>query len=146
MRVMIAASIVAFGLTSTAHANLRYYIDQDVLRKNDAPTLLHRAMLDARPIECGLEAPIDRGWEQFPHDADVGLRGAEWPWHALQLAGSMGSDLGERWQWRKVLARSHDLVDQQLTFVIVILDRQRIACHAAVAQVFMHYTHIHYII
>ena len=37
MRVMIAASIVAFGLTTTAHAVLRYYIDQDVLRKNDAP-------------------------------------------------------------------------------------------------------------
>ena len=35
MRVMIAASIVAFGLTTTAHAGLRYYIDQDVLRKND---------------------------------------------------------------------------------------------------------------
>ena len=46
MRVMIAASIVAFGLTTTAHADLRYYIDQDVLRKNDAPTLLHRAMRD----------------------------------------------------------------------------------------------------
>ena len=46
MRVMIAASIVAFGVTTTARAGLRYYIDQDVLRKNDAPTLLHRAMRD----------------------------------------------------------------------------------------------------
>ena len=46
MRVLIAASIVAFGLTTTAHADLRYYIDQDVLRNNDAPTLLHRAMRD----------------------------------------------------------------------------------------------------
>ena len=46
MRVMIAASIVAFGLTTPAHAELRYYIDQDVLRKNEAPTLLHRAMRD----------------------------------------------------------------------------------------------------
>ena len=45
MRVMIAASIVAFGLTTPAHAELRYYIDQDVLRKNEAPTLLQR---DAR--------------------------------------------------------------------------------------------------
>ena len=46
MRVMIAASILAFGLTTTTHAGLRYYIDQDVLRKNEAPTLLHRAMRD----------------------------------------------------------------------------------------------------
>ena len=44
MRIMIAAAIVAFGLTTTAHAGLRYYIDQDVLRKNK--TLLHRAMQD----------------------------------------------------------------------------------------------------
>ena len=46
MRVMIAAAIVAFGPTTTAHAGLRYYIDQDVLRKNEASTLLHRAMQD----------------------------------------------------------------------------------------------------
>jgi hypothetical protein len=30
MRIMIAAAIVAFGLTTTAHAGLRYYIDHDV--------------------------------------------------------------------------------------------------------------------
>jgi hypothetical protein len=46
MRVIIAAYIVAFGLTTSAHGELRYYIDQDVLQKNDAPTLLHRAMQD----------------------------------------------------------------------------------------------------
>jgi len=46
MRVLIAASIVAFGLTTTAHAGLRYYIDQDVLRKIDGLTLLDRAMRD----------------------------------------------------------------------------------------------------
>jgi hypothetical protein len=46
MRVFIAASIVAFGLTTTAHAGLRYYIDQDVLRKNDTLALLDRAMRD----------------------------------------------------------------------------------------------------
>jgi hypothetical protein len=43
---MIAAAIVAFGPTTIAHAGLRYYIDHDVLRKNDTPTLLHRAMRD----------------------------------------------------------------------------------------------------
>lgn len=26
-------------------------------------------------VKTNAEAPIDRGWEQFPHDADVGLRG-----------------------------------------------------------------------
>jgi hypothetical protein len=46
MRIMIAASIVTFGITTSAHAELRYYIDQDVLRKNEAPTMLHRAMQD----------------------------------------------------------------------------------------------------
>ncbi len=46
MRVLIAAAIAAFALTTTAHADLRYYIDHDVLRKNDASTLLHRAMRD----------------------------------------------------------------------------------------------------
>ena len=62
------ASNVAFGLTSTAHADLRYYIDQDVLRKNDAPTLLHRAMLDigSNPIGwshrwCGRQMVSDAG-------------------------------------------------------------------------------------
>jgi hypothetical protein len=43
---MIAAAIVALGLTATAHAGLRYYIDHDVLRDNEGQTLLHRAMLD----------------------------------------------------------------------------------------------------
>jgi hypothetical protein len=47
MRVLITATIAAFGLTTTAaHADLRYYIDQDVLRKNDSTTLLDRAMGD----------------------------------------------------------------------------------------------------
>src|SRR5262245_49494021 len=46
MRVMIVAAIVAFGLTTTTHAELRYYIDQDVLRKNHSTRLLDRAMLD----------------------------------------------------------------------------------------------------
>ena len=26
-------------------------------------------------VKSKAEEPIDRGWEQFPHDADVGLRG-----------------------------------------------------------------------
>ena len=80
MRVMIAASIVAFGLTTTAHAGLRYYIDQDVLRKNDAPTLLHRAMRDigrnptgwsrrwcGRQMRCGVgEGPnLARDWADY---------------------------------------------------------------------------------
>ena len=46
MRVIIAAAVVSLGLTANAHAGLRYYIDQDVLRKNDATSLLHRAMRD----------------------------------------------------------------------------------------------------
>lgn len=46
MRVPIAAAIVMFALTTTAHGELRYYIDQEVLRKNEAPTLLSRAMRD----------------------------------------------------------------------------------------------------
>jgi hypothetical protein len=46
MRVMIVAAIVAFGVTTTAYAGLRYYIDQDVLLTNEAPTLLDRAILD----------------------------------------------------------------------------------------------------
>jgi hypothetical protein len=47
MRVLIAAAIAAFGLTTTAaHADLRYYVDQDVLRKNHSTTLLDRAMRD----------------------------------------------------------------------------------------------------
>jgi hypothetical protein len=46
MRVIVAAAVVVFGLPTTAHAGLRYYIDQDVLRQLDAPTLLHRAMRD----------------------------------------------------------------------------------------------------
>jgi hypothetical protein len=44
MRIIVAAAVVAFGLTANAHAGLRYYIDQDVLRQPDA--LLHRAMRD----------------------------------------------------------------------------------------------------
>jgi hypothetical protein len=47
MRVLIAATIAAFALTTTAaHADLRYYVDQDVLRKNHSTTLLDRAMRD----------------------------------------------------------------------------------------------------
>ena len=47
MRVLIAAAIAAFALTTTAaHADLRYYVDQDVLRKNHSTTLLDRAMRD----------------------------------------------------------------------------------------------------
>jgi hypothetical protein len=46
MRVIFAAAFVALGQTATAHAGLRYYIDHDVLRKNEAPNLLHRAMRD----------------------------------------------------------------------------------------------------
>jgi hypothetical protein len=50
MRVLIAAAIAALALTTTAHADLRYYVDQDVLRKNDSKnhtaTLLDRAMRD----------------------------------------------------------------------------------------------------
>ena len=46
MRILIVAAIAALGLTTTAHADLRYYIDHDVLRKNHSPTLLHRAMRD----------------------------------------------------------------------------------------------------
>jgi hypothetical protein len=46
MRVLIAASIMAFGLTTTAHADLRYYMDQNTLRKNTSSTLLNRAMRD----------------------------------------------------------------------------------------------------
>jgi len=46
MRVLIAASIFVFGLTATAHAGLRYYIDQDVLHESDGLTLLDRAMRD----------------------------------------------------------------------------------------------------
>jgi len=45
MRVLIA-SIMALGLTTTAHAGLRYYIDQDLLRNNEGLTLLNRAMQD----------------------------------------------------------------------------------------------------
>jgi uncharacterized membrane protein YidH (DUF202 family) len=46
MRIMIAASIVMFGLSTAVHAELRYYIDQDLLRKNEPAPLLHRAMQD----------------------------------------------------------------------------------------------------
>src|SRR5262249_39077995 len=59
MRVLIAAAIAALALTTTAHADLRYYVDQDVLHqdvsyKNDSNngsnhgsgTLLDRAMRD----------------------------------------------------------------------------------------------------
>ena len=46
MRVLIAAAIAAFALTTSAHADLRYYIDHDVLQKTNSPTLLHRAMRD----------------------------------------------------------------------------------------------------
>src|SRR5262245_58251 len=45
MRVLIAAAIAAFALTTTAaHADLRYYVDQDVLHQST--TLLDRAMRD----------------------------------------------------------------------------------------------------
>jgi hypothetical protein len=47
MRVLIAAAIAALALTTTAaHADLRYYVDQDVLRENHSKTLLDRAMRD----------------------------------------------------------------------------------------------------
>jgi hypothetical protein len=50
MRVLIAATIAALALTTTAHADLRYYVDQNVFRKNDSnntsATLLNRAMRD----------------------------------------------------------------------------------------------------
>jgi hypothetical protein len=46
MHVIAAAVVVTFELKSTAQAGLRYYIDQEVLRKNEAPTLLHRALRD----------------------------------------------------------------------------------------------------
>jgi len=45
MRVLIA-SIMALGLTTTAHAGLRYYIDQDLLRETEGLALLDRAMQD----------------------------------------------------------------------------------------------------
>ena len=46
MRVLIAAAIAAFALTTNAHAELRYYFDHDVLRNSHSPNLLHRAMRD----------------------------------------------------------------------------------------------------
>jgi hypothetical protein len=46
MRVLIVAAIAVFALTTTAQADLRYYVDQDVLRETHAPNLLHRAMRD----------------------------------------------------------------------------------------------------
>ena len=49
MRVLIAAAIAALALTTTAHADLRYYVDQNVFRQNDSKTsatLLDRAMRD----------------------------------------------------------------------------------------------------
>lgn len=46
MRVLIAAAIMAFGLTTAAQADLRYYIDHDVLRNNHSTALLHRAIKD----------------------------------------------------------------------------------------------------
>ena len=47
MRVLIAAAIAAFALTTTAaHADLRYYVDHDVLRENHSTALLDRAMRD----------------------------------------------------------------------------------------------------
>ena len=46
MRVSIAAAIIAFGVTTTAQAGLRYYIDHNVLRKNHSMTLLDRAIKD----------------------------------------------------------------------------------------------------
>ncbi len=46
MRALIAAAIVAFALTTPAHADLRYYVDQDMLRKDDGAPLLSRAMRD----------------------------------------------------------------------------------------------------
>jgi hypothetical protein len=73
MRVMIAASIVAFGLTTTAHAGLRYYIDQDVLRKNDAPTLLHRAMRDIGRNPTGWSHWADYGKATAPKPGAIGV-------------------------------------------------------------------------
>lgn len=46
MRVLIAAAIMAFGLTTATRAELRYYIDHDVLRANHSAALLHRAIAD----------------------------------------------------------------------------------------------------
>jgi hypothetical protein len=46
MRVLIAASVMVFGLTTAAQAGLRYYIDHDVLRENEGRALLARAMQD----------------------------------------------------------------------------------------------------
>lgn len=46
MRILIAAATMAFALSTTAHADLRYYVDHDVLRKTGAPSLLARAMRD----------------------------------------------------------------------------------------------------
>src|SRR5262245_40703622 len=47
MRVLIAATIAASGLTTTgAHADLGYYIDQAGFRQDDCSTLLDRARLD----------------------------------------------------------------------------------------------------
>jgi hypothetical protein len=46
MRVLIAAAIMALGLTTTVQAGLRYYIDHDVLRNNHSTALLHRAIKD----------------------------------------------------------------------------------------------------
>jgi hypothetical protein len=46
MRVLIAAAIMAFGLTTAAQADLRYYVDHDVLRNNHSTALLHRAIKD----------------------------------------------------------------------------------------------------
>ena len=37
---------MAFGLTTAAQADLRYYIDHDVLRNNHSTALLHRAIKD----------------------------------------------------------------------------------------------------
>ena len=68
MRVLIAAAIAAFALTTTAaHADLRYYVDQDVLRKNHSTTLLDRAMRDIGRNTNRLVASVVRA-----ADGDVG--------------------------------------------------------------------------
>lgn len=46
MRIFIAAALVAFSFSTTARADLRYYVDHDVLRDAGSPSLLARAMRD----------------------------------------------------------------------------------------------------
>ena len=60
MRVLIAAAIMAFGLTTAAQADLRYYIDHDVLRNNHSTALLHRAIKDIGTNPSRLVASLVR--------------------------------------------------------------------------------------